>query len=67
MSINQVDYNVELLIGLFLILVLAAFFLGRERGKHAADRWYATHPVIQWIPEPKCTPEIQFGNCGRGE
>jgi hypothetical protein len=43
MSINKIDYGIEWFLVIVAMLIVSGFFVGRQNGKHAADRWYDKH------------------------
>lgn len=49
MSINKINYGVEIFLLIIAALIVSAFFYGRGVGKRGADDWYSVHPKYEWI------------------
>lgn len=47
MSINQINYATEWILGVLFLLMLGMCFGGYRLGKATADRWYAKQLLIQ--------------------
>ena len=48
MSMNQINYNIEIFLLGVLLCLFGASMASYRLGKYAADRWYAEHPQVEY-------------------